>query len=106
MGTDGIGICKAGLKTCDGEGLHYGECIGDVQPATENCLTPADEDCDGQDCVMWGRLFGDISNQSVTDVAADQHDQRRHTGSAVSGRPCWIACSMPVASTDARKRGC
>ncbi|MDC3980022.1 SBBP repeat-containing protein [Polyangium jinanense] len=47
MGTLDKGACKAGTQTCNAEGTAYGACVGQVLPATETCLSPEDEDCDG-----------------------------------------------------------
>ncbi|MGK3983919.1 MopE-related protein [Sorangium sp. So ce136] len=46
-GTQGIGRCTAGLRTCDESGTGYGPCEGEVLPATEDCSAAEDEDCDG-----------------------------------------------------------
>ena len=46
-GTLNVGICQSGTKTCNAQGTAYGACVGDVQPGTETCATPGDEDCDG-----------------------------------------------------------
>jgi hypothetical protein len=57
FGTDGVGECKVGLKTCNAMGSDFGPCEGEVVPAMESCTTAGDEDCDGvsneegQDCV-------------------------------------------------------
>lgn len=41
----GVGICKAGTKTCkDG---YWSQCVGEVLPVTEEC-DKQDNDCDGQ----------------------------------------------------------
>jgi hypothetical protein len=45
-GTLGVGQCKPGANVCRIDGF-FGECIGDVVPAEENCDTFEDEDCDG-----------------------------------------------------------
>jgi hypothetical protein len=47
-GTQGIGLCKAGVRTCNALGTAYGACTGEVVPASENCSNNADDDCDGQ----------------------------------------------------------
>jgi hypothetical protein len=47
-GTEGVGACKAGKKTCAPDGAGFGACEGEVLPAPETCLAPGDEDCDGQ----------------------------------------------------------
>lgn len=43
----GVGVCHAGVRTCDTAGLAFGDCIGEVLPSTESCLTGTDDDCDG-----------------------------------------------------------
>jgi hypothetical protein len=50
FGTAGVGACKGGQKTCNGEGTGYGPCEGQVLPAAETCAAGSlvDEDCDGQ----------------------------------------------------------
>jgi len=45
--TEGVGLCKAGLKTCNADGSGYGPCTGEVTPTTEVCATQGDDDCDG-----------------------------------------------------------
>jgi hypothetical protein len=47
-GTQGVGPCAGGTKTCDGQGTGYGACVGDVVPQPETCTTPVDDDCNGQ----------------------------------------------------------
>jgi hypothetical protein len=54
--TLGVGICKAGTKTCNDSGTGYGACVGQTLPAaTESCSTPEDDNCDGtvnEACVL------------------------------------------------------
>lgn len=45
-GTEIVGVCKAGLKTCLADGT-YGPCLGEVVPSPEVCGTMGDENCDG-----------------------------------------------------------
>jgi Beta-propeller repeat len=45
--TAGVGICKSGMRTCSDDGKGFGECVGQVKPAAEDCTTQADENCDG-----------------------------------------------------------
>jgi hypothetical protein len=45
--TAGVGICKSGMRTCNDDGKGFGECVGEVKPAVEDCTTQADENCDG-----------------------------------------------------------
>lgn len=46
-GTDGIGLCKVGMRVCNAEGTGFGKCFDEVTPKTEDCATDDDEDCDG-----------------------------------------------------------
>ncbi len=73
-GTGGVGICKAGTKTCDSQGLTYGACTGQVLPSIEDCSQPADEDCDGSAPACTGtptlaKRFGDAAAQAPASLA-------------------------------------
>lgn len=46
VNTEGVGICASGLHTCGDDGT-FGDCVGEVIPATESCDVDGDEDCDG-----------------------------------------------------------
>lgn len=46
--TLGVGICKAGVHTCDPSGTGWGPCEDDVVPGLEDCPSLEDEDCDGK----------------------------------------------------------
>lgn len=47
-GTKGVGICKAGVRTCAKDGLSWSECSDAALPrAEEDCATPEDDNCDG-----------------------------------------------------------
>lgn len=45
VGTEGVGVCNAGVKTCSGG--QWSLCVGEVLPQPEDCKTPQDDDCDG-----------------------------------------------------------
>jgi hypothetical protein len=47
-GTNGVGLCTAGSRTCVEDGSTFSACEGQVQPVEETCETPSDDDCDGQ----------------------------------------------------------
>lgn len=68
-GTEGVGLCLGGTQSCGEDGAPAGACEGQVLPAAETCANPADEDCDGQDCVIWARMFGDVSDQGIGGLA-------------------------------------
>jgi hypothetical protein len=49
QGTKSTGVCQEGMHTCNGDGLGYGPCVGEVVPSPEACTGSLDdEDCDGQ----------------------------------------------------------
>ena len=48
IGALNVGICKAGIRTCNATGTAFGPCIGEVIPTSEVCLDMLDNDCDGQ----------------------------------------------------------
>ncbi|MGK3959706.1 hypothetical protein WMF38_42500 [Sorangium sp. So ce118] len=50
QGTEGVGLCAAGVATCNDDGTAVGSCVGQVLPAFESCTTPEDENCDGRAC--------------------------------------------------------
>lgn len=73
--TSGVGVCKAGVETCNAQGTAYGPCVGEVVPAPENCATDSDDDCDGAGGVtclsgLWSKRFGDAAYQAAHSVAA------------------------------------
>lgn len=63
-GTEGVGSCVAGVRTCVPEGGAFGPCEGEVLPEEENCSTPEDDDCDGD------------SNEPETPCECDPGDTR------------------------------
>lgn len=72
QGTEGVGPCTAGVKTCNAEGTDYGPCEGEVTPAVENCSTLPDESC-ALDCGehVWSKHFGDVGAQDFERIAID-----------------------------------
>lgn len=67
----GRGICVAGSQTCKPDGTGYGGCMGQVLPMPETCADLHDEDCDGNECALWAKLYGDGADQTVAGVAVD-----------------------------------
>lgn len=47
-GTDGVGVCKAGARSCRPDRTGFGDCEGQVLPKTERCDDLFDNDCDGE----------------------------------------------------------
>lgn len=72
-GTEGVGICAAGMATCDASGTAWGPCLGETLPALEDCGTLADDDCDGSaSCpapLIFATKLGGPSDDVVLDVS-------------------------------------
>lgn len=47
LGTEDVGPCHGGMKTCLPSGLDYGACRGEVTPVAEICADNIDQDCNG-----------------------------------------------------------
>lgn len=74
-GTEGIGACAAGSRTCDARG-QFGPCVGEVLPTVETCADRGDVDCDGAatGCTgggLWARGFGGTYDQTGWEIASD-----------------------------------
>ena len=49
MGTQDVGVCKAGLQTCNPQGTGFGPCMGEVLPGpVDLCANGLDDNCDGK----------------------------------------------------------
>ncbi|MBK9265096.1 MAG: DUF4215 domain-containing protein [Polyangiaceae bacterium] len=44
----GIGACRSGTLYCDAFGVPISGCLDEVAPRPETCLSPLDDDCDGE----------------------------------------------------------
>jgi hypothetical protein len=73
VGTLGVGNCKAGTMTCNGEGTSFGPCEGEVKPGPEQPDAMGDEACDGYAPgePVWWRTFGNEQDQWPDAIAAD-----------------------------------
>ncbi len=101
-GTAGVGICKAGSQTCNGQGTSISACLGAVGPQAENCATPADEDCDGiaAPCAgthVWSHAWGGAQDEEGNALAIDAANNVLFAG-YVTG-PVDFGCGVvPVAA--------
>lgn len=54
--TENVGVCHAGTRTCEPDGMGFGDCSGEVIPAgSDVCGDGLDNDCDGfadDDCAV------------------------------------------------------
>ena len=71
-GTEDVGACHAGARTCAADGSGFGACEGEVQPqAEEGCTGAADLNCDGvlagcKGAVQWSLpLAGDLDPAAI-----------------------------------------
>jgi hypothetical protein len=78
-GTEGVGECKAGVRTCDAKGTKWGPCMGQVLPIAETqaCANGKDDDCNGLiddvadlDGDGWTKCDGDCCD-SISDGCSD-----------------------------------
>ncbi len=105
-GTEIVGACKAGLKTCLADGT-YGPCLGEVTPVPEVCGTMGDENCDGsvnEGCACTPNMTapcygGPMGTQNVGDCKAGV---QTCNGQGTSFGPCigeivpqMESCSLP-----------
>jgi len=77
-GTEDIGVCRAGTKTCVPDGTGYDACEGEIVPSTEICTTPEDEACDGPNPVecpslqhVWSKSFGGKGDDVIAAIAIE-----------------------------------
>ena len=100
--TEGVGLCKAGIKACTADGMTYGPCVGGVIPKPEDCATPVDEDCDGlapacKGTPLWSKRTGDAADQYSIGVAADSAGNVLVTG-YFAGKMDLGGCPLPLSS--------
>lgn len=73
-GTVGVGACIAGTQSCV-DGLELSMCYGQLTPQPEDCISAADDDCDGsfgEACPTdWAIRFGGENPQIGHRVAVD-----------------------------------
>ena len=69
-GTDGVGICVAGVETCRSDGT-WGPCEDEVLPDVEDCTAVGDEDCNAIACseMVFGMSGDEV--EWVQDVVVD-----------------------------------
>lgn len=79
-GTEDVGICKAGTRTCAGDGTGWSACEQETVPAAETCAATEDENCDGFDCGIWAKAF-ENSMGSGKAIATDASGNIFVTGS-------------------------
>ncbi|MCA9620857.1 MAG: hypothetical protein KC731_17660, partial [Myxococcales bacterium] len=68
-GTEDVGSCRGGHRYCDPDAQQLGPCLGQTLPSFEECLSSADDDCDGEanlGCPVWAARFG-----STTDLVPE-----------------------------------
>lgn len=82
--TLGVGLCQAGVETCEADGAGYGACAGEVTPHAEVCATADDESCDGEGActgeLIWAADGGGTGNHGGADVDVDRSGNVLLTG--------------------------
>ncbi len=102
-GTEGVGTCKGGLKTCAADGASWGACVGEVLPQPPDCTSGMDLHCDGSlpTCkgdVLWAKRFGDANDQHASAVATDASGDVLVVGGG-SAVPDGFGSGMPLESS-------
>jgi len=91
-GLDGIGICRAGTRTCVASAgslsSAWGACVGSVGPAARNCAAPADNDCNGV-------IDRDENACAPPAVTVTIESRGNATFGVVSSSPPGLDCSAP-----------
>jgi protein-arginine deiminase len=112
--TKGVGVCQAGSQTCNAEGSGYAACIGDITPSTEDCATPADEDCDGTTPACPNAVIdlrADNNRNGTIDLSDPSEDKNEASWSASNGA-VFLAnidddqLSCPTSGSDDQLAGC
>jgi hypothetical protein len=69
-GTNGVGVCHAGTRTCNAGGTGYGACTGQVTPGAEACGNGLDDDCDGSvdEGCLGDRAWNDRNRNGIQDA--------------------------------------
>jgi len=81
-GTEGVGACAAGLRSC--EGGAWGPCTGEALPGDEDCDGAIDEDCDG--------AIDEEGPSCVCGDGAVSNDEACDDGNANADDACTPAC--------------
>jgi len=105
-GTQDVGPCHGGTRTCNDSGSAWGPCEGEVVPTQESCFTPIDDDCNG--AVNEGGT-GCVCTPKSTGACYTGDPSTRGVGACSDGsRTCsddgtaWGACegeTLPTAET-------
>lgn len=112
-GTEGVGACQAGSRTCvsSGEFGSWGPCEAETGPSAEVCENQIDDDCDGsvdedcpEDCLKVVSI--NISGDCVTvDCPADAPYPVACAVNFVGDTPHGCVASTPTTSTVFFKEG-
>ncbi len=90
-GSEGVGVCHGGLRTCDATGVKWGDCLGAVLPQPERC-NGLDDDCDGvpeaPGCVDCQPKTGSCVGQVGTTCRDDGLALVTETCDALQGTTC------------------
>jgi Cys-rich repeat protein len=98
--TDGVGICRAGTRTCvvtnGGASSAFGPCEDAVEPAPRNCTSAADNNCDGRPDNQI-----DTTCTCVLDavVACDTHPGKDNIGRCRAGQQVCVPGDDGTSST-------
>ncbi|MEZ4300277.1 MAG: hypothetical protein R3B70_35355 [Polyangiaceae bacterium] len=71
-----------------------------MQPGTETCAAKDDEDCNGTDCALWNKVFGDAGDETPCGVAVDSGGNVIVLGTFEEGRSFGANVLPSTGATD------
>jgi hypothetical protein len=108
--TQTVGICHAGVQTCDTNG-KFGACVGDQTPLAKNCNSSQDNDCNGMpdatetECIGNGQCQPGATQNCYTGPASTDGVGACHGGTQIcDSNGNWGAClgeTLPGSETTA-----
>lgn len=91
-GTENVGLCRSGMRTCDSSGEMWGACQGEALPQQESCASTEDENCDGSDCALWARTAETLDSKArISSITVDKQNNTISAGSFAGSIPFGAA---------------
>jgi hypothetical protein len=103
-GTQDVGLCAAGSKSCDILFGTWNVCTDAVTPVAEDCMSAADENCNGiascEGAAVWATGYGDGANTQGRGIAVNTFGDVYTVGSFDGSIEFGTGTLMSAGSTD------
>ena len=103
-GTQDVGLCAAGTKSCDILLGEFDVCMGAVTPVAEDCMSAFDENCNGitscEGAAVWATGYGDGTGTQGRDIAVNTFGDVYTVGSFDGSVDFGTGALMSAGSTD------